>query len=135
MYDMSHDATSLRHDASADQRHQYPRTCRVFATIREPSRGTTSTVCGSQGQVANVFTSDGDRIELRVMTSSPRSSAGSPGQLTAPGAGGAAHSSAVAAAAVSTGTGNTPTTSQLLEPYFLLRYDGKEIAYFMQTHV
>jgi len=45
------------------------RTCRVFATIREPARGaTTTTVCDLRGRVVNVFTSDADRIELRIMT-------------------------------------------------------------------
>lgn len=107
----------------------------MFATIREQSRGTTSTVCESQARVSNVFTSDGDRIELRVMTSSPRPSAGSPGQQPAPGAGAAAHSGGGAAAAAAAGTGNTATASQQQEPYFLLRYDGKEAADFLRTLV
>jgi len=81
MYDYSYSAAMLRH-ADLQPRHSaggsYPlpapvptpaRTCRVFSTIREPARGaTTTTVCDLRGRVVNVFTSDTERIELRVMT-------------------------------------------------------------------
>jgi len=57
------------------------RTCRVFATIREPARGaTTTTVCDMRGRVVNVFTSDADRIELRIMTVSRAGGTLTPGR-------------------------------------------------------
>ena len=77
MYDYSYSAAMLRR-SDPSQSGSYPlpmppptqaRTCRVFATIREPARGaTTTTVCDMRGRVVNVFTSDADRIELRIMT-------------------------------------------------------------------
>jgi len=61
------------------------RTCRVFATIREPARGvTTTTVCDMRGRVVNVFTSEADRIELRIMTvTRPGTSSGGSGRQPA----------------------------------------------------
>lgn len=125
MYDMSYDVTMLRHSdddgvvpASAINMAQYPRTCRVFATIREPSRGTPSTVCGSQGRAVNVFTSDGDRIELRIMTAAAR-------PASAAGAGGVA-SKNNAGTGAAPAAGNAAAT-QPNGPYFLLRYDGRRI--------
>jgi len=57
------------HAAAPPPRPTQARTCRVLATIREPSRGaTTTTVCDRRGRAAHVFTSDADRIELRLMT-------------------------------------------------------------------
>ena len=86
MYDFSYSAALLqRRDLPQSGSHQIPpppppppptqaRTCRVFATIREPARGTTTTtVCDMRGRVVNVFTSDADRIELRIMTVTTRS--------------------------------------------------------------
>jgi len=77
MYDYSYSAALLR-DSNLPQSGSYrlplpsptqARTCRVFATIREPARGaTTTTVCDMRGRVVHVFTSDFDRIELRIMT-------------------------------------------------------------------
>jgi len=90
MYDYSYAAALLRYtDLSNSGSYPLPpptpaRTCRVFATIREPARGaTTTTVCDLRGRIVNVFTSDADRIELRIMTvthpdtASPRSSGSS----------------------------------------------------------
>jgi len=77
MFDFSYSAAALRRSgpSRSEGSHAPPppptpaRTCRVFATIREPARGaTTTTVCDSRGRVVHVFTSDADRIELRVMT-------------------------------------------------------------------
>jgi len=76
MYDYSYLSAILQH-TDLQNSGSYPlpppptpaRTCRVFATIREPARGaTTTTVCDLRGRVVNVFTSDADRIELRIMT-------------------------------------------------------------------
>ena len=53
----------------------YPKTCRVYATIREMApMGRSVTVCGSQGKVVNVFTSSTDKIEIRILASKPPSS-------------------------------------------------------------
>ena len=77
MYDYSYSAALVRHsDLPPSGSYSLPlpsptqaRTCRVYATIREPSRGsTTTTVCDMRGRIVNVFTSDADRIELRIMT-------------------------------------------------------------------
>jgi len=77
MYDYSYSAALVRRsDLPQSGSYLLPlpsptqaRTCRVYATIREPSRGsTTTTVCDMRGRVVNVFTSDADRIELRIMT-------------------------------------------------------------------
>ena len=144
MYDMSYDYLSLgdsvdqglssvqKQEQQQYQHHQYPRTCRVFATIREPSRGTTSTVCGTQGRVVNVFTSDGDRIELRIMTTTQRpssasSAAGSQAAAGAVGAGGAAGSatSRNVQGQPAAGSGNMGSVALQMDPYFLFRYDGK----------
>lgn len=92
MYDYSYRAALLQPRGSYPLPPPSPptqaRTCRVYATIREPSRGiTTTTVCDMRGRIVNVFTSDADRIELRIMTvsrhgtlpaSSPRGPAGRP---------------------------------------------------------
>jgi hypothetical protein len=143
MYDMSFDYLSLRDVGDSgdqgsssvqqheQQRHQYPRTCRVFATIREPSRGTTSTVCGTQGRVVNVFTSDGDRIELRIMTVTQRPSSAAAGPQSA--VSGAVGAGGVAGSATSrnvqgqpaAGSGNIGSIALQMDPYFLFRYDGK----------
>jgi len=48
------------------------KTCRVYATIRETlSPGRSSTVCGAQGRVINVFTSLSNRVELRILSNKP----------------------------------------------------------------
>jgi len=77
MYDYSYSAALVRRsDLPQSGSYSLPlpsptqaRTCRVYATIREPARGsTTTTVCDMRGRIVNVFTSDADRIELRIMT-------------------------------------------------------------------
>ena len=88
MYDYSYSAAALSQLSESDPRQRSVRptqapTCRVFATIREPARGaTTTTVCDMRGRRVNVFTSDADRIELRIMTvtrpvAAPRASSSS----------------------------------------------------------
>jgi hypothetical protein len=112
MYDFAHDAVTVasrRTDAGSSSVQDsaaaggYPRTCRVYATIREPSRGTTSTVCGLQGRVLNVFTSEAERVELRVMTVV---------RPTGPGAGGGGAASVVG--------GIRPASN---DAYFLFHYN------------
>ena len=77
MYDYSYSSELLRRSDPAQSGSyplplpspKQPRTCRVYATIREPARGaTTTTVCDMRGRLVNVFTSDADRIELRILT-------------------------------------------------------------------
>ena len=134
MYDYSYSAALLqRSDLPQSGSYSLPlpspthaRTCRVFATIREPARGaTTTTVCDMRGRVVNVFTSDADRIELRIMTVTR------PGALTAASSAGSSGSSRQPSAA------SRHDTSTTVEPdsYVMFHYTGKILSISTYSHL
>jgi len=84
---------------------------RVYATIRETSADRRSTICGSMGRVVNVFTSLGDKLELRVL-SVPKPYK----------------------PAVSPNAGVTPPLQQAQEVHFLFHYSGAR-SYFRLSNI
>jgi len=72
LYDFSHDAAATGSGelaATPSSYQSFPRTCRVYATIRDSSSSVRSLkMCGWQGRIMSVYTSTGHRIEIRIMS-------------------------------------------------------------------